>query len=247
VRIDTGRPGYNPARMSLALEIAATLALEAFAGAALVTAIAHLAWRRTSTRRRRASWMDGARSLRWLPLLAVVALVAVAGLRVAALRGAAPGTFDPWPSSIAFLVAGAPAAAGGWLLVHAGLRERGGRVRKARREVRLGGVLVAAGAFAQLFVVWGDLLFRRAFCRAIVVDTHGAGLALVGGMLLAGVASFVAILAALTGKPRPGGRWAALLYAAAVIGFVLGDEWARSTPLPPRPAEVRPVSSASPP
>jgi hypothetical protein len=207
--------------MHLVSKVVAAMALELSCAAALWSVAALVLWRSRARRRWRALAVDAARGLRRLAPIAALALGAAVAVGVAAT-----GTFAPaahlgiWPSTALFFLAGALPASGCWLLLRASVREARGRVRKARRETRLGGFVVLAGGFAQLFVVWGDLLFRLDWRRAIVLESHPAGLALVAGMLLCGLAAFTATLAGLTGKPRPGGMWATLFYVGALTAFV---------------------------
>jgi hypothetical protein len=85
-------------------------------------------------------------------------------------------------------------SAGCLLLLKAGRDYTGGRLDTARRRARRGGFLMCAGDAA------------LALAAALVTPT---------GAALAAAAGFTALLAGLSGKPRPSGELAALLHVAA--------------------------------
>jgi hypothetical protein len=89
-------------------------------------------------------------------------------------------------------------AMGCGLVLRAGRSEAAGRLVEARRSARQGGFLAALGS---------------------LVAAAGAPRALAAGLLLA--SGFAALLAGLSGKPRPTG-WAviALLVAGTVVGLL---------------------------
>jgi hypothetical protein len=94
-------------------------------------------------------------------------------------------------------------AMGCGLVVRAGRLEAAGRLVEARRGARQGGVLAALGS-----------LVGAAGAAALASDS-GASRGLVAGLVLA--SGFAALLAGLSGKPRPTGWGAVALLAAAVV------------------------------
>jgi hypothetical protein len=124
-------------------------------------------------------------------------------------------------SIAAILLVGSAAASGGWLLLAAGRLERRGRLGRSRRLARRAGFLLAAGAASLAATAWADLLFRPALRRGVLQCEPAAAVALASGLLLLGLATFCGLLAALSGKPRPTGTFAALCYLAG-IGCLAG-------------------------
>jgi hypothetical protein len=202
-----------------------TVAAEPLLGLALHAAVAWLLGRvreRSGPARRR--WLAWVVSTRDLARIAPAAVAAL-GLGYVVQRQTSSALLV-WPSSTAFLLAGALSGPGAWLLLRAGRREARGEWRLARIEARLGGLLVFAGVLARLVVVWADLLFDVAFRRAVLGESRTAS-ALVLGMLGLGVAAFIAAVAGLAGKPRPAASITAAIYLASVGALAVAAGAAR--------------------
>jgi hypothetical protein len=99
--------------------------------------------------------------------------------------------------------AAAVGAAGFAAILLAGRREARGELEEARRLVRLGGWPALAGATSLALLSGG-----------------AAPLPLVSASLLV-LSGFAAMLAGLSGKPRPTGHFAALLFAAGLLLLAL--------------------------
>jgi hypothetical protein len=178
----------------------------------------YLSYRNRTHRPWVASWSRATRSLvRALPVATALGLLGI-GLHL--LAGLEPRSVTPWASPLAFLLLGGLATASALLVLLSGRLEATGRIRAARRQIRLSGKLMFLGIFAQLVLMWTDLLFRPRFRVAIVRDAPVAALAMAGGMLALGCAAFVGLLAGLSGKPRPSGGFATLLYLAGLAGIL---------------------------
>ena len=182
--------------------------------------------RRGGVRRRwRVAWTDAARTLcRATPYVAGLG-AAAAGVQWLVLGGTPLIAAHPgW-----FLALGASATAGNYVMLNAGRREAQGRLAAARRQVRLGGGLAFLGMFAQLVLLWRDLLFLPVFRRALLVESGAAGVILVVGMICLFCAAFVSVLAGLAGKPRPSSYFATLLYWMGLVGILASMRMALGT------------------
>jgi len=175
-------------------------------------------YRGRTDRRLVAAWTRAARSL--LRALPVAMAMGLAGIGGHLLPGLAPRSVTPWVSPLAFLTLGGLATSSAYLVLQSGRLEAGGRTRAARRQVRLCGKLMFLGVFALLALIWTDLLFRPRFRLAIVRDSPVAAMAMTGGMLALGCAAFIGLLAGLSGKPRPSGGFAALIYLGGLAGIL---------------------------
>ncbi len=111
----------------------------------------------------------------------------------------------------------AGAVAGGMLILLAGARERRGDLEAARRLARHGGFAMAGCTLAAVptGVAWLALLPAPVRERLLGADA-AATIGLTLGSGLAVLAGFVGLLAGLSGKPRPGGWFAAALLAVAL-------------------------------
>ncbi len=182
--------------------------------------------RRGGLRRRwRVAWTDGRRTLcHAVPY--VVALGAAVAVGQWLVLGGTPliSAHPGW-----FLALGASSTAGNYVMLNAGRREARGRLGAARRQVRLGGELAFLGTFAQLVLLWRDLLFLPEFRRAMLVQSGVAGVILLVGMICLFCAAFVAILAGLAGKPRPSAYFATLLYVLGLVGVLASMQLAFGT------------------
>lgn len=109
---------------------------------------------------------------------------------------------SPMPGQLTALIAAAVTAVAGLLMILlAGGREARGELGAARRLVRLGGWLAVPGSFGS----------------AVLIHTAASGpFALAGALFFFG-AGFTALLAALSGKPRPSGHFAAALFLAGLL------------------------------
>ena len=218
--------------MAMQLSIATILAVSAqiLVGALIYSAIslvlAHRGIRRRgSWRRWRVVWTRSARALwRAAPYAASLCVLGWALQRF--VVGGSPVIWaDPWW----FVALGAVPTAGCYLMLHAGRLEAKGRLRAARRQVRLGGQLAFAGSLLLTVRVWTDLIFRVSLRKAFVVDSGTTGMVLIGAIVAIGCGAFVAILAGLSGKPRPSGQVAALLYLGGLVGFIAAAQLAFAT------------------
>ncbi len=110
------------------------------------------------------------------------------------------------------LAAGSPAWVGCYLALLAGRRERRGQLGAARRGIRRGGFLICGGA--------GGVLLAA----TVALTTHTAApsspLPVAAALATLGGSGFVALLAALSGKPRPSGTFAVALYLAGILGLL---------------------------
>jgi hypothetical protein len=157
---------------------------------------------RGATRRKRARWSRAARLS--APLVLPATLLAICG--VAAFGG------WPAPSVTLLALAGAPAAAGAALLLISGRLEGRGRWHMARLVTRAGGQLAGWGCAAAIASLVGVTALGLAAPSRL-----GMGVAAVAWS----AAGTVALLTGLSAKPRPGGGFAALTYAAGWLALTL--------------------------
>jgi hypothetical protein len=101
----------------------------------------------------------------------------------------------------ALTAAAVTAAAGLLMILLAGAREARGELSPARRLVRLGGWLAVPGSFG----------------TAVLFHTAASGPIAIAGAVLVSGAGFAGLLAALSGKPRPSGHFAAALFLAGLL------------------------------
>lgn len=178
------------------------LAAQVIVAAALSGLYATVWVRRRGTRRERATWFRAARALLRLTPAAVALF----------LGGAAWALWNDLPlphfGLIFWVGATIPLTAGlRWMLRAADLQDAA-RIAPCRRLARLAGRATAGGAvvgMAALFTV------PVAGARAWFVPGLAAGLIVVGGY---------ALLAGLSGKPRPAGGIGTLLWLAAWIAVI---------------------------
>ena len=171
--------------------------------------------------------LDAARALgRAGPAFASIALA----LLLARSQATGPWPLEPVTLLVpgAFSAAAAAVSSGCWLVLCAGRREARGEVPAAERLARLGGKTMFLGAAAWLVLCGASLLglpagSRRALFAHAMLPAYGL---LVGAIGL-GLAGFVGLLAGLSGKPRPSGPLAALLYALALILIATSAAMAR--------------------
>ena len=210
----------SPVAMQLLTAAILTVASQFLLGGLLFPSVA---WLLGHARRRwRVAWSDAGRTLcRAAPY--VVGL----GAAAAVAQGFVVGRFPLlWSHAGWFVALGAGPIAGGYVMLEAGRREARGRLGAARRQVRLGGQLAFLGTFAQLVLLWRDLLFLPAFRRALLVESGTAGVILLLGMVCLFCAAFVAILAGLAGKPRPSAYFATLFYVLGLLSVLLSTRMA---------------------
>jgi hypothetical protein len=130
---------------------------------------------------------------------------------------------DPVGLSVpgAFTLIGSIATSGCYLVLHAARLEARGALRPARIQVRLGGKTA--------FLAIDGLLILLLVSSIIVAVTRRGSLVPIGastvvvvlaGATLAGTAGLVALLAGLSGKPRPSGYFAAALYVTGLLLLV---------------------------
>ena len=111
------------------------------------------------------------------------------------------------------LLACSVAASGCYLLLLCGSLEGSGRRRSSRRQARQAGFALAMGAVAQtllLTMILAGVGIPSAAARPESLLTAPLGIAC--GAILSLLAGFVGLLGGLSGKPRPSGRFATLLY-----------------------------------
>ncbi len=115
-------------------------------------------------------------------------------------------------STFILLVAGPPAWVGCFLALQAGRRESRGQLGAARRGIRLGGFLICGGAAGAVVAALVALISYPA--------SSGCPLLLTAALVSLGGSGFVALLAALSGKPRPSGTFAVALYLTGAVGLL---------------------------
>jgi hypothetical protein len=147
-------------------------------------------------------------------------------LAVGAITGRVWPSFDSY--EILFAIAASATVSGAWLSLQAGRDEAHGRLRRSCAGIRLGGRTMCGGIAAELAL---GLLRRITEFRIDSVETVGSwpdarGVAETTAWGLIFLGGSVALLAALTGKPRPSTMFAVLLYAAGRIGTALiAEQW----------------------
>jgi len=77
------------------------------------------------------------------------------------------------------------------------------------------------GSVSMIVATWVELLFHVPFRRAVALESATTALWAAGGMLALGFGGFVGLLAGLSGKPRPSGGFAVLLYVGGGVGLVV--------------------------
>ncbi len=220
----------SPVAMQLLTAAILTVVSQFLLGSLIFSSVAYLLGRpgvrRGGLRRRwRVAWTDAGRTLRSAAPY-VVGLGAAAAVVQWLVLGRTPLI---WAHPGWFLALGASPTAGNYVMLNAGRREARGRLRAARRQVRLGGELAFLGTFMQLVLLWGDLLALPAFRRALLVESGIAGVILLVGMICLVCAAFVGILAGLAGKPRPSAYFATLLYVLGLVGVLASTQIALGT------------------
>lgn len=209
--------------MAILVSIVWTLAGQLALGALLAVLGSFALGRKGAGRRRRLLvWTGSARALvpaaaGSLAVAAVVALWRAAvgpglAIDVQPAAGLAPGV----------PLAGTLATCGCYLILHAGRRERLGKLRAARRLVRFGGNLLFVGIIIQLVLRFATLVrLPRTLVLAALDQTHAPAWVLLLGPTALGFAVFIGLLAGLAGKPRPSALFVTVLYVgglAALIG-----------------------------
>jgi hypothetical protein len=197
-----------------------TLATQWLLGVLLYATVAWLLGRLCGRRRWLVTWAASARNLRHAAPYAVLVPAAGAGLAALSPWGIAHSLGGIWPEPIALVLLGAAPTAACHAMLHAGRLEARGSLRAARRQGRLAGELIFVGAQAQLVLVWGGLLFRAPFRRALLADAHGAGTLLLAATVALAVAACVAVMGALAGKPRPSSYVATFLYLSGIVALI---------------------------
>ena len=172
-----------------------------------------------SQRRRRAAIRARAATslVRSLPLAVGLSLVGAA-VRVA--LGDEPGGPAAWAGPVILVVLGSISTSGGYLLLHAAHLEAGGRLRRARRQVRPGGRLMFRGVLLLLAALGAGLLFHSGFRREMLGGTSLDATILLSAALALAAAALVGLLAGLSGKPRPSAGFAVLLYFCGLAGLL---------------------------
>jgi len=126
-----------------------------------------------------------------------------------------------WIAPGAFTLIGSFATSGCYLVVHAARLEARGALRPARRQVRTGGkaAFLAIDALLVLLLVstFSVALTQRA--TSLPIEARQVVRILVGAAGMAG-GGMVALLAGLSGKPRPSGYFAAAFYLAGLALLV---------------------------
>lgn len=148
-----------------------------------------------------------------------LARMARIGIRVAALLGVGIylGAMGwPWNRqepvpTLLYLSCGAVSAAGCYLILHAGWRERQGQIEASRQIVRFGGWAMVAGTATQLafapWLPWGLSDPPRPAVLGVALAAHA-------------VSAFLGLLAGLAGKPRPSVYFAAALLLLGLVAYV---------------------------
>lgn len=142
------------------------------------------------------------------------------------------GTFSEllWPRINAYdglrLIATAATVSGAWVAIQAGRDEARGRLRRARASVLLGGRTMFSGVVAELVLTGLRRVIEIDATEAAGVWSDTRGLVGITASGLIGLGGFVALLAALTGKPRPSMMFAVLLYVVGRLGgALLAGQW----------------------
>lgn len=134
---------------------------------------------------------------------AIAAPVAASALALGAIAGGDPGRLvEPVRAVLpgCFTAAGTVAALGCHLVLHAG-REESSRGEAPRHLLRAGGKLMLVGA-----------ALAAGLCGIAL-----ASWAALPGALACAAGGFAGLLAGISGKPRPSGPLAAMLYAVGVV------------------------------
>jgi len=174
--------------------------------------MSHTLRRRAAVRARAAAEM-----MRSLPVAVVLGL-AGAGLRVA--LGTDPRDLLTGSGGIWLLVVGAIPTSAGYLLHDSARLEAAGKLRISRRQVRFGGRWMFWGVVALLAWAGVDLLLRPGYRNALLDGPPLAAPVLAAGALALAVSAFIGLLAGLSGKPRPSGEYAVLLYLCGLAGML---------------------------
>jgi hypothetical protein len=124
-----------------------------------------------------------------------------------------------WIVPGAFTLSGSIATSGCFLVLHAARLEARGALRPAREQVRAGGKSAFLAADLMLVLLLASTVFVLITQRDSPVPIDGRAVAriLIGATGVGG-GGVVALLAGLTGKPRPSGYFAAAFY---LIGMAL--------------------------
>lgn len=136
----------------------------------------------------------------------------------------------PTAARLIHLLLYAGAAAGCLLILYAGFRESRGDLTGARRLARIGGFAMAGTTLCT--VASGPAvmaLLPPEQKQALLESADHTLLFLAVGAILTMISGFVGLLAGLTGKPRPTGYFAALLFAVSVA-LILAADLAAGTP-----------------
>jgi hypothetical protein len=124
-----------------------------------------------------------------------------------------------WVVPGAFTLIGSFATSGSFLVLHAARLESRGALRPARVQVRIGGKVAFLAIDLLLVVLLASTLVVLVTQRGSPVPIEvGAVLRILAGAVGVGSGGLVALLAGLTGKPRPSGYFAAGFY---LIGLAL--------------------------
>lgn len=174
---------------------------------------------------RRHAWREASPPLGWASLFALIMALCLHGI-FSLTAGEEVGTwlwywvFDggDW----IYTACGAPTTSGCYLLLVAGNAESRGRLATARRLARLGGLLAAIGALAQL----APGLWRFGNLPQQIASDSGTRAAVLSlGLASAMVAGLVGLLAGLSGKPRPSGHACAAFVALSAVAWVLATSF----------------------
>lgn len=204
--------------MYLILSFVLALSAQLLLGTLVVCVVSRLLAGADARRRWRAAWASSARSLnRLAPFAALAALFAAVG---SATTIGLDRVWPSWDPTWAMALTAAMPTAGCAAMLAAARQESAGRFRRARRQARLSGELVFAGTVMLMVVIWRGLLFQLPLRRALVSESDGAGLLLVGAMVALICAGFIAVLGGLSGKPRPAALFAAMFYLGGTLGWI---------------------------
>ncbi len=151
--------------------------------------------------------------------------LAVLGLdTLVQLFGWGPTTRELEPVPLAFpglsIVIGGPATASLYVVLRAGHDESRGRLSRARRRVRVGGQTMFLGTVGWIVVFGAALFTAPGAVRGQLIQGTTMTLQIVGAVVGLGTAGFLGLLAGLSGKPRPTGTIAALVYLFGVLAMV---------------------------
>jgi hypothetical protein len=227
------------------LTLGIQLAVAALAGAVSMRFVPR--GRRCGTagwRRRRAVWLRAATT--WVQALPLAVVLGLSGGALLLVSGLAAGGVARWSLPVLPCLLGTPPTAGALLVAQAAYEEAGGGLRRARRQVRPGGLLLCAGNSLLLCATALLWLGSPAALPGLGGASVPSGKLVAAGTLALAGAAGAGLLAALSRKPRPTGVFAVLLHLIG-LACLLGTIWSPAARLGAgRVGQPRPSIAADP-